>query len=99
MAGRLKNNKLERIWKEAATVAQLRQYARICLVGLKKTINITGKGNVLMYGTLALDGGQWSASCPSHFTPGERDPQYPLAKRMGGPRAGLDVVECSPAGN
>jgi hypothetical protein len=24
--------------------------------------------------TLALDGGDWSASCPSHFTPGETAP-------------------------
>jgi len=24
--------------------------------------------------TLALDGGEWSVSCPSHFTPGESAP-------------------------
>jgi hypothetical protein len=42
--------------------------------------------------TLVLDGGEWSASCPSPFTPGERGPHYPLDRRLGGPRAGLNVV-------
>jgi hypothetical protein len=43
--------------------------------------------------TLALDGGEWSASRPSRFTPGERAPG---SYRIGGcvsQRAGLDDVE------
>jgi hypothetical protein len=36
--------------------------------------------------TSALDGGMWPASCPSHFTPGERASQYPLDRRLGGPQ-------------
>jgi hypothetical protein len=34
------------------------------------------------YLTLALDGGKWSASCP-----GCTFPQYPLARRLGGPQS------------
>jgi len=35
----------------------------------------------------ALDGGEWSASCPGHFTspPPGKNPWYPLDKRLGGP--------------
>jgi len=32
--------------------------------------------------TLALDGGEWSTTYPSHFTPG-KDPHYPLNKEAG----------------
>jgi len=42
--------------------------------------------------TLALGGGDWSASCPSHFTPKER---APVTHWIGGwavPRAVLDAV-------
>jgi hypothetical protein len=43
---------------------------------------------------LALDGGEWSASHPGRFTPGNRDPPphpYTLDGRMGEPqsRSGL----------
>jgi hypothetical protein len=31
-----------------------------------------------------LDGGEWSASRPGHFTQGETAPPYPLDRRMGG---------------
>jgi hypothetical protein len=34
--------------------------------------------------TLALDGGEWSASRPGRFTPKERVPWYPLDRRLGG---------------
>jgi hypothetical protein len=43
--------------------------------------------------TSALAGGEWSASCPSHFTPGER---APCTHWIGGwvdPRAGQDDLE------
>jgi len=42
--------------------------------------------------TLAPEGGDWSASCPSHFVPRER-PWYPLDRRLGGPQSqsGHDV--------
>jgi hypothetical protein len=43
--------------------------------------------------TLALDGDEWSASCPGHCTPGER---APCTYCIGGwvtPRIGLDDVE------
>jgi hypothetical protein len=35
---------------------------------------------------LALDESEWSASRHGRFIPGERDPQYPLDKRLGGPQ-------------
>jgi hypothetical protein len=43
---------------------------------------------------LALDGGEWSASRPGHFTPGERAPN-PLDWWLGGPqnRSGRCIVE------
>jgi len=34
--------------------------------------------------TLALDGGEWSASHPSHFTPWIKTPLY---RRLGGPQS------------
>jgi len=34
----------------------------------------------------ALDGGEWSASRPSHFTPG-RSPRYSLDRRLSGPQS------------
>jgi hypothetical protein len=37
--------------------------------------------------TLVLVGGEWSASRPSRFTPGERAPRYPLDRRLGGPQS------------
>jgi hypothetical protein len=42
---------------------------------------------------MALDGGEWSASRPSHFTPGKRalDPHW--IGGWAGPRAGLNAVE------
>jgi len=45
--------------------------------------------------TSALDGGEWPASCPGHFTPQEKSPWYPLVKRLCGPqnRSGQGVKE------
>jgi hypothetical protein len=40
-----------------------------------------------------LDGGEWSASYPSHFTHGERVPDTHWIGGWVGPRAGLDIVE------
>jgi hypothetical protein len=34
--------------------------------------------------TWALVGGEWSASCPGRFKPGERAPGYPLDRRLSG---------------
>jgi hypothetical protein len=41
--------------------------------------------------TLALDGGEWSASYPAAFIPGERTPGTHWAGGCMGPRAGLDT--------
>jgi hypothetical protein len=35
----------------------------------------------------ALDGGQWSASCHSRFTPQGKNPWYPLDTKVGGPQS------------
>jgi hypothetical protein len=37
--------------------------------------------------TLALVGGEWSASLPDRFTLGERAPRYLLDRRVGGPQS------------
>jgi len=42
--------------------------------------------------TLALDGGEWSASRPSHFIPKERSPRTHWIGGWVGPRALLDTV-------
>jgi hypothetical protein len=42
--------------------------------------------------TLALDGGEWSASHPGCFTPRERDPGTNWIGGWLGPRVGLDMV-------
>jgi len=34
----------------------------------------------------ALDGGEWSASCPGCYTPRERACHYPLDRKLGGPQ-------------
>jgi hypothetical protein len=42
--------------------------------------------------TSVLDGGEWSALCPSHFTPRERAPGAHWMGGWVGSRAGLDAV-------
>jgi len=42
--------------------------------------------------TSALDGGEWSASCPGHFTHRERAPGTHWIGGWVGPRVGLDTV-------
>jgi hypothetical protein len=42
--------------------------------------------------TLALDGGEQSASCPGHFTPRERAPGTHWIGGCAGPRASLDTM-------
>jgi hypothetical protein len=42
--------------------------------------------------TSALDGGEWSASHPGHFTPKERPPGIHWIGGWVGPRAVLDAV-------
>jgi len=42
--------------------------------------------------TSVLDGGEWSASCSSHFTPGEIAPSTNWGGCWVGPIASLDVV-------
>jgi len=42
--------------------------------------------------TSALDGDEWSASCPGRFTPRERAPGTRWIGGWVGPRAGLDTV-------
>jgi len=42
--------------------------------------------------TTALDGGEWSASHPSYYTPRERDPGTHWIGGWVGPRAGPEVV-------
>jgi len=37
--------------------------------------------------TLAQDEGKWLASLPSHLTPRERVPWYPLDRSLGGPQS------------
>jgi hypothetical protein len=43
--------------------------------------------------TSALDGGEWSASCPSRFIPGERTPDTHWIGGWVGPRTGLEGTE------
>jgi hypothetical protein len=43
--------------------------------------------------TSALDGGEWSASCPGRFTREERDPGTHWIGGWVGLSAGMDVVE------
>jgi hypothetical protein len=42
--------------------------------------------------TSALAGGEWSASCPGHFTPRERAPGTHWIGGWVGPRATLDTM-------
>jgi hypothetical protein len=42
--------------------------------------------------TSALDGGEWSASCPSRFSPREKGPGIQWTEGWVVPRAGLDAV-------
>jgi hypothetical protein len=51
------------------------------------TLKMYGKVEVQlhMFLTLALDGGEWSASCPCFFIPG-KESWYPTDRRLGGPQ-------------
>jgi hypothetical protein len=44
-------------------------------------------------GTLALAGGEWSASHPSHFTPGDKTSSTRWIGGWVDPRASLDIME------
>jgi hypothetical protein len=56
--------------------------------------DVWGSGDIAPpFLTLALDGGEWSASCPSRFTPGERVDGTHCIRGWVGPIAGLDTVE------
>jgi hypothetical protein len=53
-----------------------------------------GNGGIApLFFTSALDGGEWSASRPGRFTPGEIGPGNDGIGVWVGPRAGLDAVE------
>jgi hypothetical protein len=52
-----------------------------------------GGGIALPFLTSGLDGGEWSASRPCRFTPGEIAPSTHWRGGWVGPRAGLDYVE------
>jgi hypothetical protein len=41
----------------------------------------------------AIEGGEWSASRPGRALPRGKDPRYPLDRRLGGLRAGLDTED------
>jgi hypothetical protein len=43
--------------------------------------------------TLALDGGEWSALCPGHFTTRDTAPGAQRRKGWVGSRSGLHVME------
>jgi hypothetical protein len=49
-------------------------------------MKIYGRVEVYLHAflNLALDEGEWSASRPFRFTPGERAQRYPLDRRLGG---------------
>jgi hypothetical protein len=46
--------------------------------------------------TLALAGGEWSASCACHFTSWERAPSTHCIGSLVGPRSGLDAEQNQP---
>jgi hypothetical protein len=53
-----------------------------------------GSGGILPTSfNLVLDGGEWSASCPGHFTLGEQAPDTHWTGDLVGPRAGLNAME------
>jgi hypothetical protein len=52
-----------------------------------------GEGIALPLFTWAIDGGEWPASCPGHFNPGENASGTHLIKAWMGPRAGLKAME------
>jgi hypothetical protein len=62
-------------------------------------LNVKGKvvwgsrGIAPPFFTLSLDGGEWSALCPGHFTPREREPGTHWIGGWVGTRAGLDTME------
>jgi hypothetical protein len=55
---------------------------------------VWGSGGIdLPFLTLALDGDEWLATRPGHFTPVEKDPGTCWVGGCVGPRASLDAVE------
>jgi hypothetical protein len=45
------------------------------------------EGQLQAFLTLVLDGDDWLALHPSHFTAGGKIPWYPLERRLGGPQS------------
>jgi hypothetical protein len=44
------------------------------------------------YPQYKLDGGEWWVSRSDALNRGEKFPRYPLKRKLGGPKAGLDVL-------
>jgi hypothetical protein len=68
---------------------QVQNHEDILYLTKNHTMKMYGEVDVQLhiFLTLALDGGECSVSDLSHFTPVERDPQYPLDTRLGGPQS------------
>jgi len=69
---------------------------KVSKVKVRLSLGLTKYHTMKMYGngsraphilTLALDGGDWSASCPGYFTPGERAHSNHCIKRLDGPQS------------
>jgi hypothetical protein len=67
----------------------------LCLINYTpRHEDVWGSGGIAPpFLTSELDGGEWPASCPSRFTPGERVPGTHWTGGWVSPRAGLDAVE------
>jgi hypothetical protein len=54
-------------------------------------VSVEVKNHVFL--TSVLVRGEWSVLRPSRFSPGKEPPRKSLVRRLGGPRAGLDILE------
>jgi hypothetical protein len=65
----------------------------LCLINHYAMKMYWGSGGIAQASLMsALDGGEWSASSPGRFTPGERTPGNLWVGGWLGPRGGLHVV-------
>jgi hypothetical protein len=94
------------IFHAKATYITLTHLKKEVKVNIQMSVCLTKHHTMKTYGqvevqfhtflTLALDGGEWSDSCTSHFNPRERAPDTHWIVGWVGPRASLDAMEKEP---
>jgi hypothetical protein len=74
---------------EYAAKLEVKVKLSLCFNWALRHEGVVGEWKYLLHAFLraGLDGGEWSASRPGHFTPQEKSPWCPLDRMLGGPQS------------